>query len=57
MRDELIRNLYRDESQYPRLLCEHPQVQAKREACVEMHTLLARAMGIVDEVRGFTVVP
>jgi len=57
VRDELIRNLYRDESQYPRLLCEHPQVQAKREACVEMHTLLARAMGIVDEVRGFTVVP
>ena len=50
VRDELIRSLYRDESQYDVLLRETDEAAVRRAACAEMHTLLSRALDIVHEV-------
>jgi len=53
---ELVRVLY-SEAMFDELLRETDNVSAKRRACVEMRSLLARALDIVNEVRDFHVLP
>lgn len=52
---ELVRVLY-SEAMFDDLLRETDNVSAKRRACVEMRSLLARALDIVNEVRDFHLV-
>jgi dynamin 1-like protein len=52
---ELVRVLY-SEAMFEELLRETDNVAAKRRACVEMRSLLAKALDIVNEVRDFHVV-
>ncbi|KAA0146822.1 hypothetical protein FNF27_07408 [Cafeteria roenbergensis] len=51
---ELVRVLY-SEAMFDDLLRETDNVSAKRRACVEMRSLLVRALDIVNEVRDFHV--
>jgi dynamin 1-like protein len=52
MQNELVAELYRD-VELPTLMKEADDVAQRRQICVEMKTLLTKALEIVDEVREF----